>query len=117
MLGYLLDRENEEMLRAESRTLDFPDGQTRSIQTYRLVWRWFDRLIAAEYGPSENTILQHSLMWSDKKNVPIDQALGELVDYTVHAMEEKGMDVIDDPFPLMMAREGLARFAARKEKR
>ncbi|WP_395173320.1 hypothetical protein [Roseibium alexandrii] len=117
MLEYLIDRENEEMLRAERRTLTFPDGETRTIQAYRLVWRWFDHLIAAEYGPSEETILQHTLQWAQEKSVPLEQALSELVDYTLKCTEDAGMDVTDDPYPLMLAREGLAKFTARKEKR
>mgnify|MGYP000533636892 CR=1 FL=1 len=117
MLEYLIDRENEEMLRTENRMLTFPDGEVRRIQTYRLVWRWFDRLIEADYGPNEELLLQHTLQWAEEKAVPVEQALGELMNYTVKCMEDAGMDITDDPFPLMMAREGLARFAARKAKR
>jgi hypothetical protein len=117
MLSYLIDRENEEMLRVSSRALTFPDGEPRRIETYRLVWLWFDRLITAPYGPDETTLLEHTLMWAEEKNRPLDQALGELVEYTVQVMEEKGMDITDDPYPLMLAREGLATFEARKGER
>ena len=45
MLTDLIERDNEERLRVSSRSLEFPDGETRRIETYRLVWRWFDHLI------------------------------------------------------------------------
>ena len=54
MLTDLIERDNEERLRVSSRSLEFPDGETRRIETYRLVWRWFDHLIAERGGCYED---------------------------------------------------------------
>lgn len=36
MLDYLVERENEEMFRTSARELEFPDGETRIIETIRV---------------------------------------------------------------------------------
>lgn len=54
---YLLEREQEELFRTSVRDIDFPDGKTRRIETYRLVWRWYDRAAEYEFGPDKDWLL------------------------------------------------------------
>lgn len=117
MLDYLVERENEEMFRTSLRELKFPDGETRRIETYRLVWAWYDRVIVYEDVPSEEWVLQMALQWAEEKQVPIDEALGQLINFIVKEAEADGADFTDDNLHLTIARQRMAKFQERKEKR
>lgn len=115
MLDYLIERENEENLRASARDLTFPDGEIRRIETYRLVWSWFDRVKASAWGPDEETLLDMTLGWARQKSVPVDVAFPELIECVVKSAEELGMDYTDDGLALTIARQRVERFRNRKE--
>ncbi len=117
MLSYLIERENEEMFRTSKRKIDFPDGVTRHIETYRLVWTWFDRVITSDDVPDETWILEAALQWSDEKGVSIADALGQLLNFIVSEVENNGADFTDDNLSLLVARQQMDKFKARKEKR
>lgn len=117
MLTYLIDRENEEMFRTTIRSLTFPDGETHRIEAYRLVWSWYDRLIAYEYGSTEENILQATLDCSVEEKLELADALGRVVDYMVKIREAGGMDVTDDPLELNLAQKAVSRFHSRKAAR
>ncbi len=117
MFEYLIAREKEEMLRVSSRALSFPDGQCRKIEAFRLVWTWFDRVVACSWAPDEDELLEMTLNWADEKSVPVEEALGHLLDYFVRTSEEMGMDITDDTLKLSVARQQMERFHERKQKR
>ncbi len=117
MLTYLVDRENEELFRTAVRSLTFPEGETRRIEAYRLVWSWYDRLIAYEYGSTEDNILQATLDCSAEEGLELPDALGRVVNYMVELRESGGMDVTDDPLQLNLAQEAMSRFHSRKAAR
>lgn len=110
MLDYLIERENEEMFRTSVRRLTFPDGGTERIEVYRLVWRWYDRLIAYEFGPDENRILTLTRQCSEEEQLTLSTALGRVVNYLVESYEAMGLDTTDDPLQLMVARQRVERF-------
>ncbi len=114
MLDYLIERENEEMFRTSVRCLTFPDGDTQRIEVYRLIWRWYDRLIAYEFGPDEERILTLTRQCSEEERIPLDTALGRAVNYLVESYEAMGLDTTDDPLQLMVAKEAIHRFHQRK---
>lgn len=114
MIEYLIEREREENFRTSTRTLTFPDGETRRIEAYRLVWAWFDRAIAFEFGPTEAQILATTLKCATEENLPIDQALGCVLNYYVRSGEAAGLDYTDHNVPIMLARQGVQRFHERK---
>jgi len=114
MLNYLIDRENEEMLRASTRVLSFPDGETRTIQTFRLVWRWYDRLLQNSMTYNEPMVLQQALDWATNHDMPIDKALTDLVGYTIQGLECDGIDLVDDTIKLDIAKRAMERWSARK---
>jgi len=117
MLDYLIDREHEEMLRVSSRTLTFPDGETRRIEAYRLVWAWFDRIVASSHVTDEAKLLEMTLAWANEKAVPLETAFGQLIECVVKTGETLGVDYTDDTIPLTIARDQIARFHSRKERR
>lgn len=105
MLSYLIEREKEEMFRTSTRTLDFPDGETRKIEAYRLVWSWFDRVIAYRFGPDEEELLNLTLEYASKGKVSLGEALGWALDGFVRVMEtEGGGDITDDNVCLVASR-------------
>ena len=114
MLTDLIERDNEERLRVSSRSLEFPDGETRRIETYRLVWRWFDHLIDYEFAPNEADVLRYTLNCSRDENRTLHEALGRVVEYLVVSYEgSSGIDLTDDPLHLLVARQAVARFHER----
>lgn len=117
MLDYLIDREYEEMLRVSSRTLTFPDGETRRIEAYRLVWSWFDRIVASSQVIDEAKLLEMTLSWANEKAVPLETAFGQLIECVVKTGERIDVDDTDDMIPLTVARDQIARFHERKGKR
>ena len=117
MLEYLVERENEEMFRTSVRDVDFPDGKTRRIETYRLVWTWFDRTCAYEHAPEKDWILNMTLRWADEKCLSIDEALGDLLNFMVKDAEANGMDHTDDNLMLDIGRQAIERFQKRKQNR
>lgn len=114
MLDYLIERENDEMFRTSTRTLSFPDGRERRVEAYRLVWRWFDRSIAYEFGFDEETILRLTEKCEAEENLPVGQALGRVLNYFIGNLEAAGMDFTDDNLALSLGRERLQRLHARK---
>ena len=92
----LLERDIEEALRCSTRTLDFPDGKSRKIKTYRLIWRWYDHIIAYQFAPNEHEILSHALKGAKQENIPLAEALAQLVEHIVMETERLGGDLTDD---------------------
>lgn len=107
----------KKMFRTTVRSLTFHDGETHRIQAYRLVWSWYDRLIAYEYGSTEENILQATLDCSAEEGLKLPDALGRVVNYMVELRESGGMDVTDDPLQLNLAQEAISRFHSRKAAR
>lgn len=114
MIEYLIEREREENFRVSTRALKFPDGESRRIETYRLVWTWFDRAVAFEYGPTEAQILETTLNCAAEENLPLDQALGRVLNYYVQNSEVAGLDYTDRNIPLMLAKQRMQRFYQRR---
>lgn len=115
MFPYLYEREKEEMLRTDKRTLLFPDGERREIETFRLVWRWFDRVIAYEFGPDETELLTLALEYSELGKMDVAEALGWALEGFVHVMEtDGGADITDDNIDLLIAKRAVGRFDASK---
>jgi len=92
----LLERDKEEALRCSTRTLHFPDGQSRTIKTYRLVWRWYDHILAYQFAPVEMDILTLALKGASEENISVAEALGQLVEHIVMETEQLGGDLTDD---------------------
>lgn len=102
------------MFRTSVRSIDFPDGTTRRIETYRLVWRWYDRAMEYEFSPSQEWLLKTVLRCADHENIPIDDALGKVLDYVIGRDEAHGLDYTDDNIQLLVAQRAMERFRARK---
>ncbi len=84
MIEYLIEREREENFRTSTRTLTFPDGETRRIEAYRLVWAWFDRAIAFEFGPTEAQSLIQNYVEGTSINCCDDRSGGSKASYFRH---------------------------------
>ena len=115
MLTYLIERENEQMLRTSKRTLEFPDGETRTLETYRVVWNWFDRIVANQYAMSQDKILEMTVMWAEGKSVSLDDALAQIIECAVKECDRCDWDLTDDTLALTMARQGVESFYLRKK--
>ena len=115
MLAYLIERENEEMLRTLARTLSLPDGQLCRIEVYRIVWLWFDRLVAYEFAPSELEILALAVKCSEEENLSLGDALGCVIDYLVQTWEQSSLDITDDALEALAARKALTEFSKRRK--
>lgn len=115
MFDYLLTREQDEMFRTSVRDIDFPDGETRRIETYRLVWRWYDRAADYEFGPSKDWLLKTVLKCADYEDIPVDDAIGKVLDYVIRRDESQGMDYTDDKLELLVAKRAMERFKSRKK--
>lgn len=117
MLTYLIERENEQMFRSSKRTLEFPDGETRTLETYRLVWNWFDRIVANQHAMSQDKILEMTMMWAEGKSVGLDDALAQMIECAVKEYDRCDWDLTDDTLALSEARRRMEAFQARKETR
>ena len=94
MFDYLVQRENEEMFRTTVRRLDFPDGISREVEAYRLIWNWFDRSIAYEFGFDQETLLGLTLKCAEQEQLELGHALGRVLDHSVAGIESKGGETI-----------------------
>ncbi|MEP1932168.1 MAG: hypothetical protein ABJO52_20880 [Nisaea sp.] len=115
MFDYLVEREKEEMFRTSVRNIEFPDGNTRRIETYRLVWRWYDRALEYEFSPSHEWLLNTVLRCADHEGISVDDALGTVLDYIIRRDEAHGMDYTDDNLELLVAQRAQERFRERKK--
>lgn len=100
MFSYLLDRDFEDGLRFDARTFVLSDGQTQTITAYRLVWRWFDRLVAYEFAPDAPDIIQTAEEIAQAGHMPLGVALGHAVARHVYELEHLGGDITDDDLAL-----------------
>ena len=116
MIDYLIEREQEENLRTSVRTLTFPDGETRRVEAYRIIWTWFDRAIAFEFGPSEDEILTTTLDCAEEESLPLGQALGRVLNFYVSSGELGGFDYTDHNLPLVLSKDAVQRFHERKDR-
>ncbi|MGJ8690794.1 MAG: hypothetical protein ACSHXZ_14890 [Gammaproteobacteria bacterium] len=116
MFDYLLTREQDEMFRTSVRDIDFPDGETRRVETYRLVWRWYDRAADYEFGPDKEWLLKTVLRCADHEDIPVDDAIGKVLDYVIQRDESQGMDYTDDKLELLIAKQAMDRFQSRKKR-
>lgn len=110
----LIEREQEEMLRTSTRSLTFADGTTHAVETYRLTWCWFDRLIAYDYAPNEAHILKTVLACAAEDDLPLGPALTRVVEFFVMRTEARVADITDDNLPLLVAKR---RIQARRERK
>lgn len=117
MFEYLVDREMDEMFRTSSRTLTFPDGTQERIETYRLVWAWWDRAMAYEFTYSEGEFLTMVQRCAADENRSLADALGRVLDYIVMTDEAEGLDYTDDNLELDAAKRATRRFHDRKDER
>lgn len=116
MLHLLIERENEEMLRPAARTLKFPDGEVRRVETYKLIWSWFDRCEAYEFTPDTDELLDNTLKCMELKGIEAGEALEQVVCYIVLSYEHEGLDITDDNIDLLVARRQMSEWHARKSK-
>lgn len=105
---YLIAREQDEMFRTSARTLTFPDGKTRRVEAYRLVWRWFDHCAACEFALDADQLLDATLDCMAEEGLEIGHALARVVDYFVAFAEQRGGDLTDDILMLDIARPRMA---------
>ncbi|TLP43456.1 hypothetical protein FDK21_18060 [Cohaesibacter sp. CAU 1516] len=102
------------MFRTSVRNLEFPDGVTRKIETYRLVWRWYDWALDYEFAPSQEWLLNTVLRCADHEGIPVDDALGTVLDYVIHRDEYlHGMDYTYDNLELLVAKQAMERYRSR----
>ena len=113
-LQYLIEREREEDLRVSSRYLSFPDGDRKRIGAYRLVWRWYDRLLDCPYTFDEDEIIAMIPRCAEHEGVELDEALTRVVAVLVGRLDREGIDVTDDGLPLDLARRQMAAWKDRK---
>lgn len=114
MLKYLIERENEQMLRTSKRSFTFPDGNKRTLEAYRVVWTWFDRI--AEAGCyTEERIIDVLPDFAKDLNLTFEEALPELIETILKAHDSCDWDLTDDTLALTMARQGLESFYLRKK--
>ena len=117
MLDRLLERDHEESLRTTKRKLDFSDGTTREIDAYRVVWRWYDNLVAYEFAPTAEELADLILRTMDHQGCDEAEALGRVVEYCVAFAEHHGGDVTDDNLLLQVAHRQMGKWRDRKRDR
>ncbi len=88
-----------------TRTLTFPDGIERPVQTWRVVWRWYDHLLAYEFCPPEDVILKDVLDQSSTEAMTAGETLASVVQAYVDFIETSGGDVTDDDIETVIARK------------
>lgn len=116
MLDYLMARDQEEVLRTTARRLRFPDGETRRVEAYRLIWSWFDRAIAYEFGPDQDELLGLTIKCAEEEALPLGRALGRVLNYVIERDEARGMDYTDDNVALLLAKRAVTTFHKSKER-
>lgn len=94
----LYERDRDEALRTSARTLTFPDGVVREIETYRMVWAWFDRLLAAPANLSGVGILRDAQRHAAEKDMPLADAFACVVEAYVARWEAMGVHLTDPEF-------------------
>jgi len=116
MFNYLMEREQEEWFRTSKRRLTLPDGTETMVEAYRLVWTWFDRSCAYEFGLDQEEILTFALRCQETENVDLGAAIGQVLDHFVRRLEAQGADHTDDCAVLDVAKRHSAKFYARNRK-
>lgn len=116
-LNYLVDREREEELRTSTRSLTFPDGEAYRIETYRLVWQWYDRLVDCDYSFEDDEIIAMIPRCAGHEGLEYDQAFIRVVAVLVGRMDRDGIDVTSDTLQLDVARKQMAKWNTRKTDR
>lgn len=116
-LHYLIEKQREEELRTSSRSIKFADGAVKRIEAYRLVWDWYDRLLACPYTFDEEEIIAMIPRCAEHEGQSLSDALTRVVSVLVGRLDRDGIDVTDNTLQLDLAREQMARWDARKADR
>tara|TARA_B100002003_G_scaffold244784_1_gene271439 strand:- start:6343 stop:6699 length:357 start_codon:yes stop_codon:yes gene_type:complete len=114
MFDLLFERDREDALRVSTRPLDFPDGICREVEAYRVVWRWYDNLLAYAFAADAPEILGYVLRTMEAQGCDEREALGRVVEYLVIGTEQRGGDLTDDNLPLQLARRQLEAWRTRR---
>lgn len=123
MNEYLLEREKDELLKPERRSIEFPDGKTRRVSMSNLHWRWFDRLVAYPFGKGyvyeRQEVLDGAARDDNIQNGwTIDTLLAYVIERDVKSAEEQGVDITETltDIDLMMAKKATMKFHNRNPK-
>ena len=100
----LYERDRDEALRISARTFTFPDGVVREIETYRMVWTWYDRLLAAPGNLSRDGLLRDAQRHAAEKDLPLADAFACVVEAYVARWEGMGVHLTDPEFDATVAK-------------
>lgn len=119
MSDYLLEREKDELLKAETRALPMPDGTSRNVSAFNVIWRWYDRGLAYDYGLEERSFLQEVVEINEHSGQTFDEDFAFSIDCIVKYWDEEGIDPTETDADLWIAaaRKATMRFHDRKRQR
>jgi len=116
-IDYLLDLEREHLLQHETRWVDLPEAGRQRVEAFRLVWRWYDHLVAFDYGLSEDRLLHFWRRCIDEEALDPATALVRLVFELVQGSARDGINIADHNLALEVAQTRMAAWRARKAAR
>lgn len=116
-LNYLLDAERELLLRKSTRVIDFPTHGKKTVETFTLVWSWYDRLLTRKRSVGEAKLLRTWEACMDEEQLSAPDALVRLTYVYVEGADRIGLDLLDDGIKLRVAKDRMTRWQTRKDQR
>jgi hypothetical protein len=120
---YLVEREKDELLKTEYRSLKFPDGETRRIGMFNVYWRWYDRIENCEFGSGASYMLSSALkLVARPKNIEdgwtIDSLIAYMIEERVKVADASGIDFTETTADLytMIGKKSVTNFHKRNPK-
>lgn len=115
-IDVLLDLEREAWLRKESRSVAF-DGQIRRVESFALIWVWYDRLCAFRFGLGEERIKHYWQACMAEERLDAPSALIRVIAHLMRGYARAGVDIVDINIARDIAQKRMARWRDRRARR
>lgn len=80
MSRFLTEKETEQHLESETRTLTLPDGRAVPVRGFKLMWNSFDLLQQAGMFTAEY-LIELAYSWSEREGIAFDTTLHNICAY------------------------------------
>lgn len=95
-LQWLVNREQYELTKTETRVVTLPDGTEQGIKLFNVTWRWLDRIAASYLDYTEEKLIGMAFEGIKESKRSIENELELSIPYIVHINEEDGRDITAD---------------------
>jgi hypothetical protein len=95
MTKYLMDCEQDVLLRPETRRLTLRNGTVQSVTLFDVTWRWYDRLNMTLWADEPGRILELAENFARDEDRTLDDALASMIEFMVEDTHDLIIEMLE----------------------